>query len=224
MVLSYPLLTHLAVHFHSIVLTSYAAGVLLLLVLARSLRAGRIWAWLLLVAGIAALAGLALHARARYTLLALYLPPVLMYLLTAWLFARTLGPGDRPLITRLVWHLHGQPAELAPALVNYTRRLTRLWAITLTLIASLNTALALLASPDGVLELLGVHNPLPIAQGIWSLVANFLSFGLVVALFTLEYGYRRRRFPDDHARYRNLFDFLAQMRRVMPAMSRDLLR
>ena len=215
---AYPLLTHLAVHLHSLLLTSAAAVLLLALALRAPLHAGRAWAWALLAVALAAVAWSGFGGGRHDARLVLYAAPVLVYLFLAWFFGRTLRRGRVALITRLAEQLHGDALDDRAAVGAYTRRLTAVWTVLFLLIAATNAALAMLASPDGVLELAGLRSPWPVAATTWSLFANFLSFGLVLLLFALEFGWRRRRFPRQHARYRGLLDFLLHMRAAAPAL------
>jgi peptidoglycan-N-acetylglucosamine deacetylase len=221
LLLAYPLLTHLAVHLHSLLLTGAAALLLLLLALRGALQARRAWAWLLLVTGVVLVAWLGAAGRRHDAVLALYAAPVMIHLFLAWFFGRTLRAGRQPLITRIAEHLHGEaiedPLELDD-MRRYTRRLTAVWTGLFLVLATTNATLALLVSPAGVLELAGVASPLPVAPALWSLFANFLSFGLVLLLFAIEFAFRRRRFPRQHARYRSLLDFLLHMRAAAPAL------
>ncbi len=218
--LAYPLLAHLALHYRSTVLTLAAALALALAALWRGLGARQRGAWLALGLVVAALLGLAaLHLE----LLPLYLPPVLVNLFLAWFFGRTLGRGGRPLIERLVWHLHDRPSALEPALRAYTRRLTWIWAAFFTCVAILDLVLALLAHPDGVLELLGLRNPLPLPQAWWFWFCNVLNFVVAALLMGLEFAYRRHRFPEHRERNRSLPVFLRRMRATLPAIWRDLI-
>jgi uncharacterized membrane protein len=105
---------------------------------------------------------------------ALYLPPVVLNLLFALAFSRTLRAGATPLIERSMRLHHGD--NLSPAAVRYGRQLTWVW--TIFFVAS-----ALLAT------LLAVFAPLE----VWSLFANFLNYLLVAVLFVGQfvYGYLR---------------------------------
>jgi len=220
LLLAYPVLTHLAVHFHSLALTAVAAMVLLLAVLRGPMQAGRGWAWVTAAAVTTLLVWSALRTGRHDALFALYAAPVLIYLFLAWIFGRTLGNGGQPLISQMAAHLRGQTTLTEPELQRYTRQLTAVWTTLFLLLAGTNAVLALLASPDGVLELLGMASPWPLSPTLWSLFANFLSFGLVMLLFAAEFAYRRRRYPEHHARYRGLLDFLNQLRTAMPALMR----
>lgn len=217
---AYPLLAHLALHYRSTALTLAAALALALAALWRGLGARERGAWLALVLIAAVLLGLAaLHLE----LLPLYLPPVLVNLFLAWFFGRTLGRGGWPLIERLVWHLHDRPPVLAPALRAYTRRLTWIWTFFFAGVAVLDFVLALLAHPDGVLELLGLRNPAPLPQAWWFWFCNVLNFVFAALLMGLEFAYRRHRFPEHRERNRSLPAFLRRMRAMLPGIWRDLI-
>ncbi len=218
LLLAYPLLTHAAVYFHSLALSALAALLLLLVMLAVPLRAGRRWAWLLLLLGGALLLWFARATGRQDALLALYAAPVLIYLFLAVYFGRTVLPGRVALITQMALRLHGEDVRDVADVARYTRRLTAVWCGLFLLLATTNALLAVLAKPNGVLELLGIASPLPLPPTLWSAFANFGSFALVMLLFAVEFAWRRRRFPEQHARYRSLFDFLAHLRKTMPAL------
>ena len=125
------------------------------------------------IAGTFALAALAV-AFASPTLL-LFVPPVCMNLGLAWFFGHTLAPGREALVTRFARLEHGQPD---PQMVVYTRRLTGVWTLFFLAMAIVSVALA----ASGARE-----------AWVWFTAAgNYLCVG---ALFAIEYGYRRRRFP-----------------------------
>lgn len=220
--LAYPVLTHLGVYLGSVALICAALAVLVLLVLSAPLLAGRAWAWLV---GLLALGTLVMLGRAGEVAEAgmlLFLPPVVLYLALAWFFGRTLLPGRQPLISRLVWHLHDRPPALPADIAAYTRTLTLMWVLLLAAIGTTNAVLALLATPDGVLELTGFTPVVSVPRTLWSGVANFLSFTLVLAFMAGEYAWRWFRFPHERHRFRSVFDFLDRMRTSFPALWRDL--
>lgn len=126
-----------------------------------------------LMLGVVAAAGLTLivwpAASAR-------LYPVLLNLLVAHGFGRSLAPGAIPLITRIAL-IARRERELVPELDRYTRRSTQAWTL-LFLILGLNSlVLALFASVEVVM---------------W--FANVINFWLIAAFFMLEAGYRRLRY------------------------------
>lgn len=200
----------------------YAYAALLALVammLAAGLVARRPWAWVALPLSLAAC-----HAlyRTGHAGLPLLLAPVAFVAAIAWLFARSLRSPHGALITRIVAALDGAtPATLAPELVAYSRGLTAAWAIALAVLGLANLALALVASPGGLLASLGLQPPVTITREQWSLFANILNYGIVGGFFLVEFAWRKRRFPG---RYHSFAGFLRQMAGLGPAFWRDFLR
>ena len=103
-----------------------------------------------------------------------YVPPVVVNLgLAAW-FGVTLRAGNEPVISRFARIERG---HLAPDLVAYTRRLTKVWTVFFLAMAAVSAALAALPS-----------------AALWAWFTTFGNWICVVALFLGEYVYRRRRF------------------------------
>ena len=141
---------------------------LLLLVMPLRHRPGR--AALLLLLGTAGLVALA--ALDRLALL-LSLPPVVLNAMIGFYFARSLRPGQMPLIERVVRALNqGQVPH--PEVPAYARRLTRTWATMLLTLAAINLLLAVFAAPGGWLVSLGWRGP-TLPASWWSLCANVLN-------------------------------------------------
>ncbi|MDO5506292.1 MAG: ketosynthase [Pseudoxanthomonas suwonensis] len=220
LILAYPLLAHAASLREDGTLAALASLDMLLLVLADALLARRLVAWLLLAA---AVAGAWWLARSPWALLPLLLAPTLFVAMVAWLFARSLLQGRRPLISRIVAGLEGEQAlQDVPGLARYARRLTLAWALLLGLLALVNLLLALVAVPDGVLAMFGV-TPVPsVSQAQWSWFANVATYGLLGVFFIGEYLLRRRRFPDHHRG--GLRESMARMARLGPAFWREFMR
>jgi uncharacterized membrane protein len=131
------------------------------------------WPWLAaLGAGVLAAAALDRELPTRLP----FLLPIGVYALVCWTFARTLVDGREPLVTRIA--RLARDGELPEPLVAYTRRVTRLWALTLAGMAVVSAALARFAE-----------------AATWSLFTNVLGYALLVALFLLEYVYRLVRYP-----------------------------
>ncbi len=122
-----------------------------------------------------ALAGVASAFAATSSLL--FLPPLWVNLGLAWLFGHTLAPGREALVTRFARQEHPVPT---PRILAYTRRLTWVWTVFF-----LSMALV-----SGALAAIGAHE----AWAWFTAVGNYLC---VAALFMVEYGYRRWRFPVD---------------------------
>lgn len=211
--LGYPLLAHAASHFHSAPLALAAGAVLVLLVALPGIARGRIGAWIVLVAGSAALGALAALGNAQ---LPLFLPPVAINAFLAWLFGHTLRAGRMPLIERLVRLLHPPAEPLDARVPAYTRRLTALWAGLFATMALLAAVLAALAVPGGLLDAAGITPPLPVTLSSWSLWSNLLGYLVVALLFVAEYAWRRRVFPQQP--YRGFADFTRQVAAAGPRL------
>lgn len=202
-VAAYPVLAHLAIVRGSepLMLASLAVLVVPLILAAWSARSAGMTAVVLLLIG-----AIVLIARSHATVLALYLPPVVINFALAWLFGHTLAKGRVPLIERLVRVLHAGEERIDPAIIAYARRVTLAWTVLLAGLGTLCLTLALCISPGGILQMAGVTAPFSVTQETWSFVANIGSYLVVAVFFALEYLYRRRRFPQQP--YRNAVDFL----------------
>ena len=203
---TYPIAAHLAVLSGSTSFIAASVGLLALLVLLPALLARRPVAWgLLLVAG----AGLYVAAVRGQALLLLFLPPILINGFMAWLFGHTLRPGRLPLIERIIRALHGGLDDIDATIIAYARRLTLGWAALFVALATVNFALAALATPGGLLLAGGIAPPVTVPLEAWSLFANVLNYLIVGAMFAIEFQVRRRRFPQQS--YRGFFDFLRRL-------------
>lgn len=215
----YGVLAHLASARGSHALALLALLALVLLVLASPMAARRAWAWMalpLLGAGCWAL------YRAGHAPLPLLLVPVAFIALVAWMFGRTLRRGRVPLITRLVTVLDDTcMGRMEPALVRYTRGLTLAWTLLLLVLAAANLALAMIASPGGLLAQLGIQAPVAITRAQWSWFANLSNYGIIAVFFVAEFQLRKRRFPG---RYASFAGFLRQLGALGPSFWRDQLR
>lgn len=216
--IAYPLLAHWASHDGGGWVAALALADLIVFVAIDGLLALRPAAWALVLALAAAL-GLA--ARTPLAQMLLLAPPMLFNAWLGWWFGRSLRAPREALITRIVAALHDcAPAQLAPPLYRYTRRLTALWAAVLLLLALINGALATIAVPDGLLARLGHAPAFAITQEQWSWFANLLNYGIVGGLFAGEYLVRRRLFAQRPET--GFFDFLRRMARLGPRFWRDL--
>ncbi len=135
---------------------------------------------MLLVAGLAYLLYPFVTPASSAATAAFALPPILINLALALVFARTLLPGREPMIGRFARLERG---ALEPDLVVYTRRLTWIWVAFFVAMALVSAALALA----------GAHR----AWAWFTGAGNYIG---VAALFLGEYVYRRRRY----AHYRHL--------------------
>jgi uncharacterized membrane protein len=223
--LAYPLLAHWASNDGGGPAAAIALTDLILVVMIEPLLRLRAWAWSLFALLAAGLYALAPTGHTQTLLLA---PPVLFLGLVSWFFGRSLRAPRAPLITCIVAALERcAPAQLAPELVSYTRRLTLAWSLVLAGLAVVNAGLATVAVPGGVLDRLALvpSGPLPwwaVPRTHWSLIANLLNYGIVGGFFVGEYALRQRFFP--HRPYRHFGDFLMQMGRLGPDFWRGLFR
>lgn len=106
----------------------------------------------------------------------LYATPVAIHLALCALFAATLLPGRKPLISAYV---ELQYDSVSVATYRYTRRITAAWAVFFGLMAAQSLLLALFAPVE-----------------VWSLFVNLLNYFLVLAVFVIEYLVRRRVLRD----------------------------
>lgn len=188
--LGYPALAHLAVIFHDWRLEWAALVWLLAISLAGALRAGRPWAWVLLVGGAALLYWLVVIGHGRF---ALYVPPALIPAALFILFAQSLRPGATPLISRVATAMRGEP--LPAPLVVYTRHVTVLWCGVFIVMFASAVALALWATP-----------------ALWSLMTNVIHYLVLGAIFVVEFAYRRIRYRALEPW--GLFEFLRRLVRT----------
>jgi uncharacterized membrane protein len=121
-------------------------------------------------------AGVAVFGASPPVAWLLFVPPIVINAMLAWLFGRTLVHGRVPLIARFAQIEQG---TLSAELAIYTRTLTWLWTLLFIAAALLSSALAMSGHRDA-----------------WSLFTNFINYLLVGALFLGEFAYRRRRFPN----------------------------
>jgi uncharacterized membrane protein len=206
--IAYPVVAHMAVVTRSVVVTAASLAVLASLFLVPRLVARNIVAWCLSPIVAAGLLWLA-HSHAAW--LPLYATPVFVNIFGAWIFGHTLAPGQVPLIERIARLLHEKDG-INERIASYARKVTIAWMLFLGGLAVLNTTLALLAEPNGVLLIMGFHPVVTVPVEVWSLFANFIDYIMAGVLFLGEYWYRQRKFPEQP--YRNLLDFVNRARRV----------
>lgn len=125
----------------------------------------------------------------------LYLPPILINLLLFILFAQTLLPRRRPLVTAFAERFHNIEAD--PFTYRYTRRVTLLWSWVFGLMMLQSLALSVAASRE-----------------IWSLFTNLINYLLVLIIFFVEYRIRLRQLP--HLNHPGFVNFLLSLKDVRP--------
>lgn len=217
----YPLAAHFAVLTGSTRLTLACLALLVVLALSPALARRSAAAWLAALVASAALA-LPFVAPAGWTWIPLYVPTILGDAFLAWLFGHTLVRGQVPLIERMVRLLHSPGERLDPEVVRYGHALTAAWAMLFGALGLTDLVLALLASPNGVLALLGVTPPVAVPQRVWSWFANIAEYVLVTAFFVAEYCYRRWRFPQQP--YAGFLDFVRRLSAIAPHVLAPLAR
>lgn len=126
----------------------------------------------------AALFVLALILTPLQESLLLYLaPPAVLFFLLV-MFARTLLPGQTPLVTRIAALMHD---SLSSSLCRYTRFVTWAWVVFIGAMLCEVVWLALFADAER-----------------WSLYTNFINYLLVAGFFLLEFALRRMvLLPED---------------------------
>ena len=127
------------------------------------------------------------------TLQVMFLPPIVINVLLAAYFARTLRAGQVPLITKFAYMTDGY---YMPEKAKYTRALTQTWVVVFVLFALESLLLALFASPK-----------------IWSLFANFINYLFVLILFVGELFLRRLVLPQiKHLGIKDYFNKVKKIR------------
>ena len=146
----------------------------------RGMRGWRLALGILVMAALLGLLGLRLGrpgwAGAAGLIAASGLSHACIHVSLLLLFARSLRPGRTALITGLATRLRG---PLTPAMLAYTRSVTKAWCVFFVLQLAASAVLLAVA-------------PRP----VWSLFVNVLDGPSVVLMFAGEYAIRRWRFRD----------------------------
>ncbi|MBO9661817.1 xanthomonadin biosynthesis protein [Dokdonella sp.] len=196
-------------------LDTFAALVLVTLLLSPGLRrrSGVAWVlWLLAGASFLALAACG-HGR-----LALDVLPIFVNAALCLLFARTLARGREPLIARIIEVLEGRERLALPRVAAYARGLTLAWALLFGAQATLLALLLTFARPDGLLDALGLAAPFVVAGSAWRWYLHVGSYALVLTFLVLEYAFRRRYLA--HLPHAPMAQFIARLMRRWPALVR----
>jgi uncharacterized membrane protein len=123
-----------------------------------------------------------------------YLPPILIMLGLFMLFLQSLRQGETPLITRYAMLLGD---KLEQRHLRYNRSLTLVWAIFLLSMATISIILAVFYSRDS-----------------WSLFTHVISYGLIAALFIIEFSYRKYHFAGEIEG--GFFQFISKIIKIRP--------
>jgi len=142
---------------------------------------------LLAVAGLAAFGAFSGH-----TAVVLFLPQILIGVLLAMLFGRTLRRGSVPLITRIATAIHEDGGSSVPK--RYTRGVTIFWTVFFVLLAVEGVALMLFA-PDWPVR-----------------YVNLVTYGVILLAVAGEYLFHTLRYP--HPSHRGFPDFVRHLLRI----------
>ncbi len=137
--------------------------------------------------------------------------PALIAALVAWLFARTLITGRRPLIARAIAVLDGEEQLDDAQVAGYARRLTWLWAIWQGALAAFGAIVVM--RTHGLGPLFPAWLPSPVVYGVLILPLA------VIALFLGEYLLRPRLLPQ--ARRHPLWQFFKGLLQAWPRLIGD---
>jgi uncharacterized membrane protein len=183
-IIAYPFVTHFSVVSHN---PLPALGCLMIAAALLILRGSK--RILLLFLATVAITGVT-YALSQFPVsqqfAALHAPPILISLLFAWVFGRTLKPGRVPIVSRVAELYH---KELSPELAQYTRQVTVAWTL-FFIFLTLETLVLSLVS-DLV---------------VWSFFINFFNYILVACMVVGEYLVRIRRLP--HVPHISFVNFL----------------
>lgn len=151
----------------------------------------------------------------------LFLPPILVHALLAYLFGATLMANREPLIIRFIRIVHGPDDPPDARMCAYARTVTMWWAGLFVLVVVIELALLLLVVPEGVLAQLGVvmNGPMPGSRH-FAWFANAGSWVLMAVLMGVEWLVRKRRFPN--LPYRNFLHFIQRLIEVGPQLARPV--
>ncbi len=134
--------------------------------------------------------------------------PALIAAFVAWLFARTLRSGQRPLIARAIAQLDGASQLDDPATVCYARWLTWIWTLWQVALAAFGVAFALHAR--GGFRWMPAWTPTP---GLFGALILPLA---VAGLFLGEFALRPLLLPQ--APRHQLFGFVVALLRAWPRL------
>ena len=196
LLLVYPLLIFAAVRWQLPWLGSLALLGLGLQLLWPALQRRQTWARLMMVIITAAATWVVLTGDSNALP---QLAPVLVFILLALFFGRTLRAPSVPLVARIAAAARDIPAgrerqDMEPALWRYTWRVTCFWT------------LMFLAFAVEDLIMLWLAPAMP-----WPFVVNLVNFALILLLLVGEYLYHSRRYPNP--KHRHFLDFARDVAR-----------
>ncbi len=191
LLLAYPLLMILSVRWQQPWLGSLALLGLGAQLLWPALRKAKRWAWLMMLMLLAMGAWVVILGDGRALI---QLVPMMVFLLLAVFFGRTLLPGSVPLVARIAASARDIPPTLVheqmpPELLRYTRKVTAFWA----------AMFVFFAAED--LGMLWLSPAMP-----WPYLINVANFVIILSLLVGEYLYHSRRYPNP--KHNNFLDFV----------------
>ncbi len=188
--LSYPVIIHLNVIGSRSVFVAYFSMALILFAVWTTYSSGFRWVAALISVAFIGAATLLLKGSA---LQVMFLPPIVINVLLAAYFARTLRAGCVPLITKFAYMTDGR---YMPEKAKYTRVLTQAWVLFFVLIALESLLLAVFASLEA-----------------WSLFTNFINYLIALMFFVGEYFFRRLVLPQiKHLGVKDYFNKIKKIR------------
>ncbi|MFL0809891.1 MAG: hypothetical protein K6L76_05700 [Agarilytica sp.] len=191
LVLSYPVLAHLGVVLAQPLLMPLAIVFLAAGVLFSGLKSGNWVTWLILfIVAVFASVMQWFHSA----IFIMYIPLVFVPLLIGWGFARTLLPGQVPLVTEIGEKARG---PLSESMRRYTRVVTQMWAVCLISMAVWGLLLAIFGH-----------------ETVWVTFTGMLNYMIVGILFVGEFVYRKFRFKDhDHPKFHDYLKIVFRSQR-----------
>lgn len=183
LVVLYPLLVHLSILLGLPLLLVLALWSLAVGLFYQGLKKRDRFSWIFISIFTLALIPFAVFDIALYLL---YVPPIVLPLLLAVVFASTLLPGKEALVTAI-----GEAAKgpLGNDMRRYTKGVTILWAVFCFAMMIEDIVLAVFAS-----------------EHLWSWMTSIVNYLMIAVLFLGEFYYRKWRFPQyEHP---NLIDYI----------------
>jgi uncharacterized membrane protein len=173
--LSFPLVVHFSILAGNPAWAIYWLAILLLLHVVKRLSEGKAlsgWMYTLMAAS----AMLVLIATGGHGDV-IYFLPILINLFFFAVFARSLLPGEVPLITHLATRMDG---KLSVTAIQYTRSVTVVWSVYFFAMTVVGVVLAAFAPVE-----------------VWSYFVNCLQYVLIPLMFIVEFLIRRRVLRDE---------------------------
>jgi uncharacterized membrane protein len=214
LLLLYPVLAIAGALTHREIFPLLALLLLLTVVMLPQLMRGRIVPWL---SWLALLAALLLLSWRGFASLLLETVPVLINLLLACWFGRSLATRE-PLVARFIVAIEGRERLQQPGVERYARQITWFWTVLLGTQAVALTVLLLCADHAGLLARFGLASPLSLPDRWATVWMHVGSYALLALAFPLEYVYRRWRLR--HLRHPGLHQTLLQLARHWPQLLR----